>query len=113
MTAGSLISTDAVAGSLSEVPSLTTTQRDALTPEEGMLIYNSTTDVLQGYVNGAWDDFVTQTVMESYVSGEIGEVTGFQILTDDPGSPEEGSTWYNSTDKQYKGYDGTDIVILG
>jgi len=34
---------------------LTTTQRDALTPVGGMLIYNSTTNKFQGY-NGAWVD---------------------------------------------------------
>lgn len=37
------------------IPSLTTTERDALTPVKRMLIYNSTTDKFQGY-NGAWVD---------------------------------------------------------
>ena len=34
--------------------SLTTTQRDALTPENGMLIYNTTTATVQKYEAGAW-----------------------------------------------------------
>ncbi len=34
--------------------SLTTTQRDALTPSNGMLIYNSTTGTLQKYQAGSW-----------------------------------------------------------
>lgn len=34
--------------------SLTTTQRDALTPAEGMIIYNSTTSQVEVYQGGAW-----------------------------------------------------------
>lgn len=34
--------------------SLTTAERDALTPENGMVIYNSTTSKLNGYISGAW-----------------------------------------------------------
>ena len=35
---------------------MTTATRDALTPYNGMLIYNSTTNKFQGYVNGTWSD---------------------------------------------------------
>lgn len=37
-------------------PRLTTTQRDALTPTNGLVIYNSTSDKLQVYAGGAWVD---------------------------------------------------------
>ena len=34
--------------------SLTTTQRDALTGQNGMIIYNTTDNQMQGYINGSW-----------------------------------------------------------
>lgn len=37
--------------------SLTTAQRDALTPANGMVIYNSTTGEFQAYQSGAWAEF--------------------------------------------------------
>tara|TARA_R110000824_G_scaffold233474_3_gene421785 strand:+ start:1705 stop:1947 length:243 start_codon:yes stop_codon:yes gene_type:complete len=37
-----------------QAPSLTTAQRDALTAEHGMIIYNSTTSTMQAYSNSAW-----------------------------------------------------------
>jgi hypothetical protein len=37
-----------------KAPTLTTTQRDALTAAVGMIIYNSTTATMQAYANGAW-----------------------------------------------------------
>ena len=36
----------------------TTTERDALSAENGMLIYNTSTNKLQGYENGAWVNIV-------------------------------------------------------
>jgi|TARA_R110000751_G_scaffold7791_3_gene31353 hypothetical protein len=37
-----------------KVNTLTTTQRNALTAANGMIIYNSTDSKLQGYQGGAW-----------------------------------------------------------
>lgn len=34
----------------------TTSQRNALSPENGQIIYNSTTNKFQGYAAGAWVD---------------------------------------------------------
>ena len=33
---------------------ITTTRRDKLTPENGMLIYNTTLNKIQGYANSTW-----------------------------------------------------------
>ena len=38
--------------------SLTTTERDALTAANGMVIYNSSTNKFQGYENGNWVNLV-------------------------------------------------------
>ena len=54
-TAGIII-TDG-AGNYVRLPTLTTTQRDALTPVNGMIIYNSTLTQLQKYENAVWADF--------------------------------------------------------
>lgn len=35
---------------------MTTTQRDAMTPINGMIIYNTTTNTIQGYQNSAWSN---------------------------------------------------------
>jgi len=36
------------------VPTLTTAERDALSAVNGMIVYNSTTTTMQGYINGSW-----------------------------------------------------------
>lgn len=35
------------------------------------------------------------------------------VVAGDPATPVEGQIWYNSTDKAFKGYNGTSIVLLG
>lgn len=45
-------------GSTLKVASLTTTQRNALTAANGMLIYNTTDNKFQGYEAGAWANLV-------------------------------------------------------
>lgn len=37
----------------------------------------------------------------------------FVGVTSDPSAPSEGTIWYNTTDNQFKGYNGTSVVILG
>ena len=41
-----------------QVNSLTTTERDALTAANGMIIYNTTDNKFQGYENGAWANLI-------------------------------------------------------
>ena len=41
-----------------KIGSYTTTERDALTGANGMMLYNSTTNKFQGYENGAWVNLV-------------------------------------------------------
>jgi hypothetical protein len=42
------------------VPQLTSVQRDAIqSPQEGQMIYNTTTNAPQIYQNGAWTTFTT------------------------------------------------------
>ena len=37
---------------------MTTTERDALTAANGMIIYNTTLNKFQGYENGAWANLI-------------------------------------------------------
>ena len=41
-----------------KVQNLTTAERDALTAENGMIIYNTTTNKFQGYENGSWANLI-------------------------------------------------------
>lgn len=52
---GATLEVDGTSGGIL-FPRLTTTQRDALTPTNGLVIYNSTTDKLQVRAGGAWVD---------------------------------------------------------
>ena len=40
------------------VANVTTTERDALTAANGMIIYNTTDNKFQGYENGAWANLI-------------------------------------------------------
>lgn len=40
------------------VPRMTTTQKNALTAVNGMIVYDSTLNKFQGYENGAWASFI-------------------------------------------------------
>jgi len=55
LTASGEVSGDSVAASsFVQFPVLTTVQRDALTASNGMVVYNSTVGLFQGYAAGAW-----------------------------------------------------------
>ena len=40
------------------VPTLTTTQRDALSATNGMVVYNTSTNKFQGYEAGSWSNLI-------------------------------------------------------
>jgi hypothetical protein len=43
----------------------------------------------------------------------VGTTGGFEVRVGDPGSPVVGDIWFNLTDGQFKGYNGSAIVVLG
>ena len=53
ITANQVIMADG-AGNYIQLPKLTTGERDALTPVNGMVIYNTTATTVQAYQAGAW-----------------------------------------------------------
>lgn len=56
--------------------SLTTAQRDALTPANGMVIYNSDDNSMQARVGGAWLDVTVGGVLSDYLPLSGGTMTG-------------------------------------
>ena len=46
------------AGSYIQLPTMTTTQRNAISANNGMLVYNTTDNKFQGYENGAWANLI-------------------------------------------------------
>ena len=53
-TAALDVTGDSVVTGYSRMGNLTTVQRDALTPEAGMIIYNTTDNEFQGRTGAAW-----------------------------------------------------------
>lgn len=64
-----------------KVPNLTTTQRNALTASNGMIVYDSTLGVLYQYIGGAWSTFATGSVVNAAdtVAGKVDIATGAEI----------------------------------
>jgi hypothetical protein len=45
-----------LAGEYTKLKSISTTERNAISAQNGMIVYNSTTNKFQGYANGSWID---------------------------------------------------------
>ena len=80
-----------------------------LLTEQGDIIYASGVATPAALVHG--------NVGDSLQSGGHGAnpswSAGFKKLASDPVSPGEGETWYNTTDHHYKGYNGTEVILIG
>lgn len=77
------------AGHFIQLPSLTTAERNALTAVNGMQIYNSTTNQIEDYDNGAWRArgqlaVNTHTALTTGVHGVTGTVLGTEDVDDTP-----------------------------
>lgn len=70
------------AGQYLELPILTTTQRDALTASNGMIIYNSTLAEAQHYQAGAWKSFteLADVVLAGFAEGDVLYVNSSGVL---------------------------------
>lgn len=69
--------------------SLTTVQRDALTPVNGMVIYNSTDNRFQAYENGSWKNLIPTagaTIYRTYKMGSEAESSDHRTFTLDTGT---------------------------
>ncbi len=65
-----------------QVAQMTTTQRDAIvSPANGMIIYNTTTSVMNQYIGGAWTTFATGTVSNAAnnVAGKTDIATAAEV----------------------------------
>ena len=110
--AAKLLITDG-AGHYLQIPQLTTTQRDALTPVNGMLIYNSTTAQFERYQAAAWGafaggffdkfrDFIPWVSLDGFT---IGGTTTYQVAALGSviyiyaGTDAAGKAWVYSTEK--------------
>jgi hypothetical protein len=93
-TASSILDVQSTTGAFIP-PRMTTTQRNALTPTNGMMLYNSTLNRLEGYQNGSW--------------GWVGTTT-FAGLTDVDGSFANAGAIY-AVNGATDGVDETTVIL--
>jgi hypothetical protein len=74
---------------------------DPATGSDGQIYYNSTSDILKIYVNGAW------TAIEG------GGGAAINVSASAPVAPEEGDAWFDNTDGKFYVYDGSFWVETG
>lgn len=68
-------------GAVIDLGDFTTTQRNALTPAVGMLLYNTTDGKLQCYQGSAWVDCVTSTLSAGAITGTLADNQVSDTLT--------------------------------
>lgn len=90
------------------VISLTTAQRDALSPTDGTIIYNTTTTQLEAYENGGWG------VVGSAAAGDAwGDAVDAIITPDADGTRDFGLTGTRFATGYFDGMDITGAIIVG
>lgn len=99
-----------------QVNSLTTTQRNALTPANGMMIYNSTLSAFESYQNGKWGTILTPN-MTTTVRDTLTATNGMLIYNTTVNNPQMyvNSTWTNLVMAKWggTGVDGALSVSAG
>lgn len=81
MTGG--LDVDTTTGTV-RVPRMTTTERNALTPQDGDLIYNTTLALFQRRENGAWVDSTEFTALPLVTVGHPAGLTAERAITGSP-----------------------------
>ncbi|KKN37952.1 hypothetical protein LCGC14_0758390 [marine sediment metagenome] len=86
------------AGHYIKAPVLTTTQRDALTGVEGMLVFNSTTDQLEEYDGSTWEAVgqVIMTTHEAAADVHVSELLAYMLRTGRLFMPSLNAQWNTS-----------------
>jgi len=65
-------------------------------------------------VTGITSDNINFTFTNVTVTGSLAFTTLIeQSVSADPVSPSIGQVWFNTTDNQFKGYNGSSVVLLG
>lgn len=78
------------------------------TLSSGTLTVNSQAVAVGTGVTYIWSGAAWENISPSSSTTEF-----FSVVSSDPVSPVEGQVWFNSVIKQFCGYDGSSIVILG
>lgn len=107
---GNITGTGTVTSKDFKMTGYTTSERDALTPAEGQLIYNTTTDKFQGYAGSAWQSF--QGIDYTDISVTTGAASGGGALSYNNNT---GTFTFNpaATTAQTLSLSGTNLTISG
>jgi len=102
-------------GTYLELPSLTTTERDALTAVNGMMIYNETTGQVEAYQAGAWGPLGETGRATTALDNLAAVAINTSLVSDTDGVDSLGSetiAWLNLYTDYIRTTDGTNLVLL-